>query len=152
MSTDYRILPPADWSKDELMWQAVASDAEETLRMGQNARLIMVGDASCLAWTDSSQYIALSRTLLKDLPKNIKGLTKLGGTLLHEYCHSTPSNEAHDHDQDFYEAFHNAAINCLGNFLDVAAVSLGRRLNGRAAQRLLKLDREVDREEIDVDG
>ena len=33
MSTDYRILPPADWSKDELLWQAVASDAQETLRV-----------------------------------------------------------------------------------------------------------------------
>lgn len=75
---------------------------------GTASRKIFVGkSASSDAWTDGNSYIAIDREFLSKQGLHMKGLINIGLTLLHEYCHETPSLKTHDHTPEFYQMFHD---------------------------------------------
>lgn len=65
-----------------------------------------------LAWTDSTNYVAINETLLEDICANGRvGLQRLMSIMIHEACHAGDgdSREA-AHDDMFYRRFHDSII------------------------------------------
>lgn len=84
-----------------------------------NKRKIVIGESDVAAgWTDAKTYIAIERGFLKKQDFNIAGMAAVGDLLLHEFCHREPDLQDHDHDQGFYELFHDSAGDFLGVFVD----------------------------------
>lgn len=82
------------------------------------AREILVGvSQGANGWTDAASYIALNRAFLKRHALDLKGFVGVGRLLLHEACHREPDLEDHDHDQSFYELFHDSAEEFLAEFV-----------------------------------
>jgi hypothetical protein len=108
-----------------------------------DAVLIAEGEeehTSLWAWTDGSTYVAVNRRWLSTLKMDVVGLTVVGHTLIHEACHFADSRHEHDHDQAFYERFHDASGKYLGPFVDAALKALPA-----VAERL---GRTLDREKL----
>lgn len=147
------ILPEKDWSSQERLWHKLLSSAKYGFRLCDAdkapqwrrknlpcQRQIVIGDSECsLAWTDGMTYVAMSRQLLKSQQLTVAGFTTVGAILLHELCHGTSSATEHDHNQDFYEKFHDASVagelglfvaQCLSR-LPTLMQSEGRRLTKR---------------------
>jgi hypothetical protein len=91
-------------------------------------RELRIGDSNVAkAWTDGRTYITLERALLKRaLKRGAAGFMDLLGTLTHEYTHQDSDLESHDHDQYFYNKFHDS-------------------LQGGGAGKLLTLSLEMDK-------
>ena len=71
-------------------------------------RKLHIGESDCAdGWTDAESFIAVSRKFLDRQKVCLNGFYKVGGLLLHELCHHSPDLEDHDHDQAFYEEFHD---------------------------------------------
>lgn len=88
----------------------------------KNLRHIRLGDSDThYAWTDGSSYIAFSRQFLRSVDCDLRGLIRIGQTLLHEYCHVADDLADHDHDAEFYQKFHDHAHLATNFGLNVAA-------------------------------
>lgn len=75
------------------------------------ARTLRVGASdAALAWTDGTTYIAIERGMLKLVNEGIPGFVRLVNLLVHEYCHDSTDLGSHQHDQAFYEKFHNVMV------------------------------------------
>lgn len=76
-------------------------------------RRIVVGESGTSdAWTDSSTYIAINREILDEAYSGgVKGLTRIANILIHEYCHDEASIGDHNHNNEFYQRFHDAVTN-----------------------------------------
>ena len=69
-------------------------------------RQIFVGDSSDkLGWTDGANFIALERSLLKEMQYGVMGCEKVVTVYFHELCHEKGLSDVHD--EAFYERFHN---------------------------------------------
>lgn len=62
------------------------------------------------AWTDGISNIWIERRRLKLVKEGHKGMMRLAGLLLHEYLHNDPSTGTHEHGVDFYNRFHDIAL------------------------------------------
>lgn len=109
----------------------------ETFReTSKTERRLVVGEGPATGWTDGATYIAINREYLAKSPLDLDGYLALGTLLIHEYCHLVPDHEAHDHDQAFYESFHDLCRESLGDFTKkvlqqapMVAARVGRKLS-----------------------
>ncbi|WP_196223179.1 ATP-binding protein [Roseibium sp. RKSG952] len=78
---------------------------------GWDGRNIQVGVSDTAdGWTNGTENIWVNRALLPLVKQGVKGSLKLAALLLHEYLHEEPSTGTHDHGVEFYERFHDLAI------------------------------------------
>jgi len=98
-------------------------------------RLVLgIGPAHC--WTDGASYIAISREFMASASLDLAGFVSMSLLLIHEYCHLVPDVAAHDHDQAFYESFHDLCRESQGRYVDrllqkapLVAQTIGRKLS-----------------------
>ncbi len=162
----YQLLRDSDATHRERLWldllrlgeswmaQTIADLEEAKLSRGDSRRVLLGQSESRNAWTDGASFICVSRQFLQRHDFNLSGLYAVGRVLLHEMCHIEPSAEEHDHDQAFYEQFHDRS-EAIGVFvsralsrLPTAAASLRRKLTKAS---LLAQD-QVTRAEEAVSG
>lgn len=62
---------------------------------------------AALGWTDGVSNITIDRAHARQVGKGMAGIGAVLHTMIHEYCHDAPTAGEHDHDQDFYERFHD---------------------------------------------
>jgi hypothetical protein len=89
------------------------------------------------AWTDGTKTIWIEARMLAALSEGYHGCTRIASLLLHEMLHEGPDTETHDHDIEFYERFHDAAIDT--DVVGRAASAMMRQL----AQSARKLGKSV---------
>ena len=64
-----------------------------------------------VACTDGSSKIWVDRNFLgKCMERGLSGFMELSHTLVHELLHDNDTSTGHDHDHDFYQAFHDIAL------------------------------------------
>lgn len=160
----YEIVPEVKWTAKERVWQAILQKILERAHVFDRAkwsttvfdcrnRHIHIGVADhAFAWTDAQNYIAFNRSHLAKTPLDADGIGKVVATLLHECCHTTPDTCDHDHDQGFYETYHDASKHLVA--MTMSAVEwLPRALSGakkELSKRQAKLKRTLDRTEAMV--
>lgn len=103
-------------------WTAIETAILETIRSTDrhlvghlnyrtSSRRILLGTSgSANGWTDGETYIAINREFLKKVGVDYAGWVRIGGLVLHEYCHGAPSSATHDHSPEFHELFHQATM------------------------------------------
>ena len=110
---------------------------DETYAYGFGGRRLAIGVADTgEAWTDGKTYVAINRSFLASHELDVCGLTAVAHLLLHEACHDYADFADHEHDQDFFERYHDAtARGVIGDFvksalshLPAAATTLERQL------------------------
>lgn len=110
---NFDLLPPSKLNKAEKVWLRLLDSLVKRNAVWASLakdRAVRIGDSdSALAWTDAATYIAFSRRFLAKQVFDQFGIGKVLSVLLHECCHVTPDNVDHDHDQAFYEMFHDHA-------------------------------------------
>jgi hypothetical protein len=80
-------------------------------RRERPARKIMAGVSdTAQGWTNGTSNIWIEREQLKKVNEGMKGFMQLSGLLLHEYIHREADTGTHDHGVDFYECFHDYAL------------------------------------------
>lgn len=131
VNSDYELINPKELSKrdraimkamteasrgiaEAAWWGAKAAGLEPDRCPNRPRRLMFGRSEQALAWTDGDSYIAIDLRHARKIGKGLNGVTAVASTLLHEYCHDRPSNDAHDHDLEFYEIFHNASAQMIG--------------------------------------
>ncbi len=114
-------------------------------------RRLCLGIGPANGWTDGVTYIALNREFVASQSLELQGFTVMGLLLIHEYCHLVPDIGSHDHDQAFYESFHDMSRQCLGQFLDKllqkapqVSQTIGRKLSRGELGGQDKLRRATD--------
>lgn len=74
-------------------------------------RKIMAGVSdTAQGWTNGTSHIWIERGQLKKVNEGMKGFMQLSGLLLHEYIHREADTGTHDHGVEFYESFHDYAL------------------------------------------
>lgn len=102
----------------------------------RHLRTLHVAESSTMeACTDGHANIWLERSQLRHARRGLAGFLKLTQLMLHEYVHSTSTEGSHQHDQDFFETFHEAALH--GVAIDAAVPAFAswlRHAPGRLAK------------------
>jgi len=85
------------------------------------------------AWTDGTDNIWIERRNLRLVKEGHKGMLRLAALMLHEYLHNGPSTGTHDHGVEFYERFHDIALdsNILASTADVMLRTVLKELRGK---------------------
>jgi hypothetical protein len=113
LRSNFDLLPPSKLNKAEKVWLRLLTNLVKRNSKWESLlqdRTIRIGDSdTASAWTDASTYIAFSRCFLAKQAFDPAGIGKVLAVLLHECCHVTPDNSDHDHDQAFYEMYHDHA-------------------------------------------
>lgn len=65
---------------------------------------------TALGWTNGISNIWVERGQLKKVNQGMQGFMQLSGLLLHEFIHREADTGTHVHDVDFYETFHDYAL------------------------------------------
>lgn len=113
------------------------------------ARKISVGASdTAQAWTDGTRNIWIERKKLKLIKDGFQGAYTLASLLLHEYLHNEPSTDTHEHGVEFYERFHNIALNSyvLGEAADEILRTILKDLrkdNQRVVNNLLNFENNI---------
>lgn len=77
-------------------------------------RTICLGQSDVArAWTDGKSYICIEERNINRHPMDLIHL------LVHEYCHTSVTNESHDHGSEFYEAYHNVLARYSAYFFNM---------------------------------
>lgn len=137
LADKFEVIPQDDLTPSEQLWLELIAKGMSHLRSKDSSapwRRIHVGRSdSADGWTDGGTYICINRDFLKKQEFDVPGFVSIGHLLLHEMCHHEPDLNDHDHDQEFYEEFHDNA-DCVGHFASSllsyvprVCKSLGRR-------------------------
>lgn len=82
------------------------------------SRRYMIGKSdSNDGWTDAKTYVALNRDFLKEQDYTVQGFGAVGHVVLHELCHIDPDIDSHEHDQEFFQRYHDNSP-LLATFID----------------------------------
>lgn len=149
------ILLENELKPSEVKWLALLQKASSRIRLPADSgnpygkyvyggwadgRRLCIGQSEVAdGWTDGSSYVALSRAFLAKNQMDIKGITNVLIVLCHEACHYSPDNVDHDHDQEFYESFHDMIRQCLGSAVADALTFLPEIVK-RTTAKLTKKD------------
>jgi hypothetical protein len=145
IASNFILLTPKELNPNEEVWKDLAEYMlincrfyweEETTRLAELR--IHIGEGPADGWTDGRSYIALARKFLGGLNVDLGGIVALSHLLLHELAHGDDDLKGHDHDQAFYEKYHDysrmwqpgmvtAAVGKLPQFLE----SVGRKMTKR---------------------
>lgn len=156
----YELLAEADLTPNQRVWLELAQTMSWALNVpGEDGvpqvRKLCIGEGPALGWTDAVSYTAVGREFLETLDLNISGIVALSAVLIHEACHVDSDLEGHDHDQAYYERFHDVLHKCQPAMVARAVASLpkiledqGRRLTKRQlkeADMFVRADRQKAR-------
>jgi len=127
MDNKHTILLDEELKPNEILWLrlmecgiALLTSEDEQAKW----RKLKIGESKCAnGWTDGSAYIAVARGFLAKCQPSLDGFYRVGRLLLHEMCHHSPDTEDHDHDQAFYEEFHDN-VESIGWFASHCLVRL----------------------------
>lgn len=119
MSEKYDVIDEADWTSNEMLWMRLISKGTHRLscedEKSRYRRLCLGESKTANGWTDGDTYICIDKKFLGKLNFNFQGFVSVGRLMLHELCHHSPDIEDHDHDQAFYEEFHDHS-DSIGDF------------------------------------
>lgn len=160
MDVKYEILPDDKLNPTEKIWVELAQSGmsgillsneqsteyrpftRQSLLPHATDRKVMIGlSKGADGWTDAATYIAINKKFLAELKLDLSGFVSLGALLLHECCHQTPDLDDHDHDQAFYELYHDNSDKFLARFVKRAFTDLPQiltRHNKRLSKQQLK--------------
>lgn len=152
-SDESRLLVETELSSVEQLWVELLATGMHAMPLVSPAeqsagryRKIFIGESEVNnGWTDGATYIAIGRKFLKRFEFTVRDLIMVGRVVLHEMCHHTLSAKQHDHDQEFYEEFHDNAgslglfVNRILAVLPAAVERHGKRLNKRQLKEQDKL-------------
>lgn len=96
-------------------------------------------------WTDSESYIAINKDLLKNFSRGIPGTAYLASVMLHEYNHDKESLSSHEHGFEFYEGFHDTAINSSHEIIGYVGQMMFEEYLRQLSRRLIKLPKAAFR-------
>lgn len=142
----YVVLDDADLTAQERLWLKLLDGTAHQLKVpsvedeiyGYNGRRIQIGIAEhANGWTDGETYVSIARKYLAARSMDIVGITDVGGLLIHEACHHTPDTGEHDHNQEFYENFHDATRECSGRFV-AACIAKLPTISDKLGKQLMK--------------
>ena len=149
MQLKYEIIPDNKHHPLEKVWLDLISTACSSVTLPKEddsyrrdvVRKILLGlsDQSG-AWTDAGTYIALNRKFLSKHSLDLRGFAAVGAIILHEYCHCSPDLDDHDHDQGFYELFHDSSGVFLSEFI--------HRCSAHLPQVLQKHNKKLTRRQL----
>lgn len=117
-----------------------------TQAYGSLARKVVAGDSDgAEAYTDGSTYIAIVRTTLHGAMKEgHAGMLRMAHLLVHEYLHDDSDLGSHQHDLEFYEAFHNIVLD-HGTDITQVALSAYLEFSQSVERRSVKVARQMDK-------
>jgi archaellum biogenesis ATPase FlaH len=133
MDAHHEIIPEDKLRPNEKVWRDLIHKVKYRLYLADEGadhsymagrhfahnRKICIGISNCAnGWTDATSLVAINREFLEKQTLNIVGFCNVGQVLLHEFCHRNPDLDNHDHDQDFYELFHDSGGQFMGAFVD----------------------------------
>jgi hypothetical protein len=127
-------LSDKDLSPAETLWINLIRDCASAFP--ETRRYVVGQSESADGWTDAMTYVAINRPFLKRLQFSPAGFGELAALLLHELCHQEDDSRDHEHDQEFYEMFHDRSAkgeparfvgHCITNLPKIAD-RLDRRL------------------------
>lgn len=139
LSDKYDMLDDNELSPNQQLWLRLIAKgmwcySQCTDRAAYLRRIRIGVSTSADGWTDGATYICIDKRFIDKLSFNVQGFVHMGHLLLHEMCHHSPDILDHDHDQAFFEEFHDN-IDCVATFAstllaDIPAVceSLKKRL------------------------
>lgn len=113
---------------------------------GWHGRKVQVGVSDTAhGWTNGTENIWINRQLLPLVKQGVRGSMKLASLLLHEYLHEESSTGTHDHGVEFYERFHDLAIDhdiLLGSAKAITeeAVKLLEQAGRRGTKAMIALE------------
>lgn len=73
----------------------------------QNREIFLGESEASYGWTDGRRYIVIERSHARKVQQGLRGIGEVVHTLMHEQCHDAPTTGDHDHDQSFYERYHD---------------------------------------------
>lgn len=95
------------------------------------------------AFTDGTSYVGVVDVVADQAAKSgVNGFLRLTHLMVHEYLHDTETAGSHQHDQEFYEGFHDLVLHKADVLFDLAKVAFStyasscKRLTKRQAQSL----------------
>ena len=102
------------------------------------ARTLCLGKSDVAnAWTDGKSYICIEERQITRHPMHLIHL------LVHEYCHTSVTNETHDHGSEFYEAYHNV-LSRYSSYLFNMCVEYMRVANKKMLEEGIKPKKDFD--------
>jgi len=151
---DYRALLEHDLPWQQKIWLRAIRQADATIRCKdmtaanwhdrwENQRDYKVGIGPADGWTDGSETITINQAFLEKMKFDLESCGEVGALLLHEYCHYGNSAGDHDHDQEFYEEYHDRSRR-LGGFNAACLTALNRVLKREGRKRNRRLTLTVD--------
>jgi hypothetical protein len=151
MTDDNEPIPNKQLSGRERVWLRLIEHAAN--KAFEESRKYVIGKSDTAAgWTDAISYVAVNRTFLREQDFSLQGFDCVGALILHELCHNDPDITEHEHDQDFYERFHDrVGKGEIGKFVDLCLAKMPkafeqekRRMDKRALwaqDKLVKVER-----------
>lgn len=127
LNTTFTLLDDKELTPKEQLWMRVLRDASyhasrqlpaDAIENFTNRKFVLGESTMAEGWTDAESFVAISRNYMRDLKFDVSSFTKLGGLTLHELCHQNPDFSEHDHDQTFYEKFHDYSEKFVSSFVD----------------------------------
>jgi hypothetical protein len=119
MSDKYDMLDDEELSPNQQLWLRLIAKGCSKLKCEDREaayRRIRVGISKTAdGWTDGASYICIDKRFIDKTDFNVQGFISMGHLLLHEMCHHSPDLEDHDHDQAFFEEFHEH-VDCVADF------------------------------------
>lgn len=169
LSSKYSVLPEDKLTVDEKIWLRLINGHGGLLRPSYldegehvygyyGSRKVVIGEADAAdGWTDADSFVAINRKFLRELDLDVAGIADVSLLLIHEACHQDPDMEEHDHDQAFYELYHDTTVACQAEFVDAVlkGMPLAMKNEGKKANRktLKTLDKvaEVQQQASEID-
>lgn len=150
------LLEEKELSDKEKMWLSIMHsigadiivDDQRPYGWGEQCRRLCLGVSQhANGWTDGASYVAIARSYLQERDLDLKGIADVVGLLIHEACHDSPDMVDHDHDQAFYEKFHDAVRLCMGRCVDrgmQAVINNAKRITRKAVKSVDKIQQAAD--------
>lgn len=165
LNDKYEMLPKSEWRGNELLWLRLIGTATQSgierivafevhkqdwqsrnRRREELTRKLIMGQAvdTVQAWTDGASYVAFNREFLKTVEFNVEGFAAVGHVMLHELAHDGPDHCNHDHDQAFYERYHDWAPEFAGEFAASCVRNLERAVRDEGKKLTVAQLRTLD--------
>jgi len=112
------MVPETEWTPKEIaILHAIGSESWRVCRAlddsrGRNNRKLVLGrSGTASGWTDGYTFIAFDRKWLeRHIAMGMGDCVSVSSLLLHEYCHDASDKGSHVHSPEFYQKFHDAAM------------------------------------------
>lgn len=144
MSDKYEVFLDEDLNPTEKLWHVLMVHGMSRLRCSDKHagyRRLQIGRSETAeGWTDGASYICVARRFLGRQQFDMGSFIRVGNLLLHEMCHHSPDLEDHDHDQAFFEEYHDNS-DSVAEFTAACFAHLPKavaQLNRKLTKKMLK--------------